>query len=101
MERSLGAYLADHSSFWIPPDFWDADDLALEMTDTPNFWTDGGREDCPVGGFEVAGAGVYLLPQRRLCAVLSGVWRRSMVMPGWSVAVLLCLSWPASVCSAC
>ena len=27
LECSLGAYLADHSNFWTPPDFWDADDL--------------------------------------------------------------------------
>ena len=31
------------------------------MTDHPNVWTDGSREDfSSVGGFEVAGAGVYL-----------------------------------------
>ena len=30
------------------------------MTYAPNIWTDGSREDCPVGGFEVTGAGVYL-----------------------------------------
>ena len=31
------------------------------MSDHPNIWTDGGREDfTSVGGFEVAGAGVYL-----------------------------------------
>ena len=33
---------------------------ALEMSDHPNIWTDGSREDfSSVGGFEVAGAGVY------------------------------------------
>ena len=42
-------------------DYWDADDIALEMSDHPNIWTDGSREDfSSVGGFEVAGAGVYL-----------------------------------------
>ena len=40
---------------------WDADDIALEMTDHPNILTDGSREDfSSVGGFEVAGAGIYL-----------------------------------------
>ena len=29
--------------FWIPPDHWDADDIAFEMTDAPNIWTDGSR----------------------------------------------------------
>ena len=46
---------------WTPPDYWDADDIALEMTDHPNVWTGGSREDfSSIGGFEVAGAGVYL-----------------------------------------
>ena len=61
------AFPADNSSFWLPK-FCDADDLALEMTDAPNIWTD----DCPVGGFEVAGAGVYL-PAPDL-AMESAVW---------------------------
>ena len=35
--------------------------IALEMSDHPNIWTDGSREDLSsIGGFEVAGAGVYL-----------------------------------------
>ena len=39
----------------------DADDVALEMTQHPNIWTDGSREDfSSLGGFEVAGAGVHL-----------------------------------------
>ena len=60
LECCLGAYQADSSSLWMPPVFWDADDIALEMFGAPNTWTDGSREDYPVGGFEVAGAGVYL-----------------------------------------
>ena len=61
LERCLGAYLVDFDDCWTPPEYWDADDIALEMTDHPNVWTDGSREDfSSVGGFEVAGAGVYL-----------------------------------------
>ena len=42
-------------------DYWDADDIALEMPEYPNIWTDGSREDfSSIGGFEVAGAGVDL-----------------------------------------
>ena len=49
------------SSYWTPPEYWDADDIALEMSNNPNIWTDGNRKDfSSVGGFEVAGAGVYL-----------------------------------------
>ena len=35
--------------------------LKLEMPDHPTVWTDGSRKDfSALGGFEVAGAGVYL-----------------------------------------
>ena len=61
LERCLGAYLLESSGYWTPPEYWDADDIALEMSDHPNIWTDCSREDfSSVGGFEVAGAGVYL-----------------------------------------
>ena len=61
LERCLGAYLVDFAAAWTPPDYWDADDIALEVPERPNIWTDGSREDfSSIGGFEVAGAGVYL-----------------------------------------
>ena len=53
-------------------EYWDADDIALEMSDYPNIWTDGSREDfSSVGGFEVAG-GVNL-PAAEV-AFESAVW---------------------------
>ena len=61
LERCLGAYPVDFAAAWTPPDYWDADDIALEVPEHPNIWTDGSREDfSSIGGFEVAGAGVYL-----------------------------------------
>ena len=61
LERCLGAYPVDSSGYWTPPDFWDADDIALEMSDHPNIWTDGSREEfSSTGDSEVAGARVYL-----------------------------------------
>ena len=61
LENCLGSYPVDFSAAWSPPDYWDADDIALEMPDHPNIWTDGSREDySSIGGFEVAGAGTYL-----------------------------------------
>ena len=58
----FSAYPVDFSGSWTPPDYWDADDIALEMSEHPNVWTDGGREDLSsVGRFDVAGAGVHLL----------------------------------------
>ena len=61
LERCLGAYPVDFADCWTPPEYWDADEIALEMPEHPNVWTDGSREDfSSLGGFEVAGAGVYL-----------------------------------------
>ena len=60
LERCLGAYPVDFGDAWTPPDYWDVADIALEMPDHPHVWTDGSREDfSSLGGFEVAGAGVY------------------------------------------
>ena len=28
---------------WTPSEYWDADDIALEMAEHPNVWTDGSR----------------------------------------------------------
>ena len=77
LERCLGAYPVDFAGSWTPPEYWDADDTALEMSEYPNVWSDGSREDFSSGGFEVAGA--------------VGERQKSMVMLDWSVAVLLCL----------
>ena len=61
LERCLGAYPAHIGDCWTPPEYWDADDIALEMSEHPNVWTDGSSEDfSSIGGFEVAGAGVHL-----------------------------------------
>ena len=61
MKGALGAYPVDFVGSWTPPDHWDADGIALEMSDHPCIWADGGREDfSSIGGFEVAGAGVCL-----------------------------------------
>ena len=50
------------SAFWTSPECWDADDIALEIFDTPDIWTDGKRGNfVSTGGFEVAGAGVLHL----------------------------------------
>ena len=62
LERCLGAYPVDCVGSWTPPEYWDADDIASGMPEHPDVWTGGIREDfSSIGGFEVAGAGVYLL----------------------------------------
>ena len=61
LERCLGAYPVNFDGCWTPPEYWDADDIALEMSEHPNIWTDGSKEDySSIGGFGIAGAGVYL-----------------------------------------
>ena len=57
----MGAHPLDFAGSWTPPEYWDADYIALEMSDHPNIWIDGSREDfSSLGGFENAGACVYL-----------------------------------------
>ena len=62
LERRLGAYPVDWACSWTPPEYWDADDIALGMPEYPNIWEQmvAGRISLLLGGFEVAGAGVYL-----------------------------------------
>ena len=36
LERRLGAHPVDSSGHWTTPDYWDAADIALEMSDHPN-----------------------------------------------------------------
>ena len=74
LECHLGAYPVDSSAFWTPPEHRDADDIALEMSDTLSIWTDGSREDfTSVGGFEVAGAGVFVPASKRLRVLIQNV----------------------------
>ena len=60
--------------------FWDADDLVTEIGEHPCVWTDGGREDYPTGGFEFAGARVYL-PAPEL-AMEGALWSTAEVYGG-------------------
>ena len=41
LERCLGAYPVDFDGCWTPPEYWDADEIALEMSEYPDIWTDG------------------------------------------------------------
>ena len=61
LKTVLGCLPVDFAGSWTPPEYWDADGIAFEMSDHPNVGTDGRREDfSAAAGFEVAGAGVYL-----------------------------------------
>ena len=35
LEQCLGAYPVDFSGSWTPPEYWDADDMSLEMPEHP------------------------------------------------------------------
>ena len=117
LERCFGACPVDFAGAWTTPEYWDAADVALEMPEHPNIWTDGSREDfSSIGGFEVAGAGVYL-PASEL-AFEGLIWRTAeeygdarlercrafLPVPGvmqtvqraecWGAIVALQASWP-------
>ena len=104
LERRLGAYPVGSSGQWTPLHYWDADDIGLEMSDHPNIRTGGSREDfSSVGGFEVAGAGVYL-PAAEVAfeSARYGELQKSMVMHVWSVCrAFYASSWGNADCSAC
>ena len=70
-------------------DFWDAEDLAIEIGDHLCVWTDGSLEPYPSAGLSVAGAGVYLPAPEQ-----GAIWERltNVVMLGWIGVVLLCRS---------
>ena len=75
-----------------PPDYWDADDIALEIPEHPNIWTDGTREDfSSLGGLKLLVLVFTSLLLRLLLITQFGERLKSMVMLGWSVAVLLSL----------
>ena len=113
LQRCHGADPVDFAD-WTPPDNWDADDIALEMSEHPNIWTDCSREDySSVGGFEV---GVYLFGSE--LAFDGSVWgtaeecgdarlercRASMPVPGvmqtvqraelWGAIIAMQTYWP-------
>ena len=102
LERCLGSYPADFSAAWTPPDYWDADDIALEMPDHPNIWTDGSREDySSIGGFEVAGAwgtveeyGDARLDRCRAFLPVPGVLQSVQRAEFWGAIVALQAYWP-------
>ena len=74
-----------------PLDYWDSEDISLEMSDHPNIWTEGSREDfSSLAGFEVAGLVFIYLLLKLLLILRSGVLQKRMVTLVWSVAVLFC-----------
>ena len=61
LENALRPYLLSASSVWHP--FWDQDDvqdMADDVPDDPNIWTDGSREPIPHLDIEIAGAGAFI-----------------------------------------
>ena len=61
LENALRPYPLSASSVWHP--FWDQDDvqdMADDVPDDPNIWTDGSREPIPHLDIEIAGAGAFI-----------------------------------------
>ena len=102
LERCLGAYPVDFAEAWTPLEYRDAADIPLEMPEHPNVWTDGSKKDFSfIGGFEIAGAGVYLpaseLAFDGLVWGTAKIWRCSSgALPCFSAC-----SWGHADCSAC
>ena len=93
LESCLGAYPVDFGAAWTPPEYWDADDIALEIPDHPNIWTDGSREDfSSIGSLKLLVLAFTSLLLRLLLITRFGERLKSMVMLGSSVAVLFYLS---------
>ena len=92
LESRLGAYPVGFDAAWTPPDYWDADDIALEMPEHPNVWTDGSREDFPLLGVSrlLVLVSIYL-PLKLPLIMLFGARLKNMVMLGLSVVVLFFL----------
>ena len=64
LERRLGACPVDFFGSWTPPEYWEADEIALERSDHPNIWTDGSREEfSSIGGFDVVLVFICLLSE--------------------------------------
>ena len=72
------SYPADDSGLRTPPDFWDAEDLAIRLGTALVF--------------ELTVAARIILPLRRLFGLPSGVLRKSTVMLVWIVAEFRVLS---------
>ena len=72
LERWLGAYPVDWAGSWTPPEYWDADDIALEMTEHTNIWTDGSRED------------FFLLGALKLLVVVSTCLLLNLLLTDWT-----------------
>ena len=93
LERCLGAYPVDFAAAWTPPGYWDADDIALEIPEHPNIWTDGSREDfSSIGVLKLRVLVFTSLLLKLLLITRFGERLKSMVMLGLSVAVLCYLS---------
>ena len=102
LERCLGAYPVDFAAAWTPPDYWDADDIALEVPEHPNIWTDGSREDfSSIGVLKLLVLVFTCLLLRSLLIFRFGERLKSMATLGLSVAVLFYLSLGFANCAAC
>ena len=95
LERRLGAYPVDGSSFWTPLECWDADDIALEMSDALLLIVGRmavGRTSLRLVGLKWLVLVFICLQQKLLLILRFGELLKSMVMLVWSVAVLSCPS---------
>ena len=82
LETVLGGHQDDCSGLRSPLDFWDAEDLAIEIGDHPRVFTDGSLDSHALEDVSVAGAGVYLpAPELTMQGAIwrdGRIWRREV-----------------------
>ena len=80
LESVVDAYSVDSADFWFPPDFWDAEHLAIVIGDHPCV--------CTSGSLLLVLAYIYL-PLNLFCRVLFGVYAGSWLSPDNSASGIL------------
>ena len=90
LESCLGAYPVDFDAAWTPPDYWDADDVALEMPEHPNMVAE--RTFPLLGALKLLVLACTSLLLSLLLITWFGARLKSMAMLSLSVAVLFSLS---------
>ena len=94
LERCLGAYPVDFAAVWTPPDYWDADDIALEipLSILTSGLMEAERIFPPLGASKLLVQAFTFLLLKLLLIIWFGARLKSMAMLGLSVAVLFYLS---------
>ena len=103
LERLLGPYSESVCSEWVPSDHFVVD-LAADVSDHPDVWTDGSFALDELTGVGVGGCGVYSLKSG--AGWFGRRWRHLELLPPGNLGVERCVLFdsilgPFPVCSTC